>query len=103
VISARLIIGLARSRFPFLSVASLPAAITRSLITVNEILNRIYAAVDYVSNLENQDEGLALEMSQQMLSDLINNGEIKPMIEYISRYCDVTDSAEDAQRIADDI
>jgi hypothetical protein len=70
---------------------------------MNEILNRIYAAVDYVSNLENQDEGLIIEMSQQMLSDLINNGEIKPMIEYVNRYCDVTDSPDDAQRIAEDI
>ena len=70
---------------------------------MNEILNRIYNAVDYVSQLDGQDQTLALEMSQQMLSDLINTGEIKPMIDYVRQYCDVIDSPEDAQRIADDI
>jgi hypothetical protein len=70
---------------------------------VNQILNRIYAAVDYISNLDGQSEVLALEMSQQMLTDLINTGDIKPMLEYVNRYCDVIDGPKDAQRIADDI
>lgn len=70
---------------------------------MNEILNRIYAAVDYLSNLESQDTMLTLEMSQQMISDLIETGEIKPMIDYINRYCDVIDGPEDAERIAADI
>lgn len=68
-----------------------------------EILNRIYAAVDYLSNLESQDNVLALEMSQQMIFDLIDTGEIKPMIDYVNRYCDVIDGPEDAERIAADI
>jgi len=72
-------------------------------MTANEILNRIYAAVDYVSNLDGQDTELVLDMSQQMLSDLINTGSIKPMIEYVKRYCDVIDGPDDIQRIADDI
>jgi hypothetical protein len=38
-----------------------------------------------------------------MISDVINAGEIKPMIDYVKRYCDVIDGPEDAQRIADDI
>ncbi len=67
------------------------------------ILNRVYAAVDYISNLEGQDTMLALEMSQQMISDVINTGEIKPMIDYVRRYCDVIDGPDDAQQIADDI
>lgn len=70
---------------------------------MNEILNRIYAAVDYLSNLEGQDNVLTLEMSQQMISDLIDTGEIEPMIVYINRYCDVIDGPEDAERIATDI
>jgi hypothetical protein len=70
--------------------------------TVNT-LNRIYAAIDYMSNLENQDTMMTLEMSQQMISDVINTGEIKPMIDYVKRYCDVIDGPEDAQRIADEI
>jgi hypothetical protein len=68
-----------------------------------DALNRIYAAVDYITNLEGQDIMLALEMSQQMISDVIETGELKPIIEYINHYCDVVDTPEDAQRIADDI
>ena len=68
-----------------------------------DILNRIYAAVDYISNLEGQDTNLVLEMSQAMINDLINDGDIKPMIEYVNRYCDVSDSPEMTQEIADDI
>lgn len=73
------------------------------MANMTETLNRIYAAVDYVSNLEGQDMMLTLEMSQQMISDLINMGEIKPMIDYVKRYCDVIDGPEDAERIAEDI
>lgn len=70
---------------------------------MNEILNRIYAAVDYVSNLDGQDQVLALDMSQAMLNDLIDTGGIAPMTDYIRRYCDAIDGPEDVQRIADDI
>jgi hypothetical protein len=38
-----------------------------------------------------------------MLNDLINGDFLKPMIEYVKHYCDVYDSDDDAQRIADDI
>jgi hypothetical protein len=74
-----------------------------SATAVQDILNRIYAAVDYFSNLEGQDIMLTLEMSQQMISDLIEIGEIKPMIDYVNRYCDVLDGPEDAEHIAEDI
>lgn len=70
---------------------------------MNEILNRIYAAVDYLSGLEGQNTNLVLEMSQAMINDLINDGEIKPMIEYVNRYCDVVDNPEHAHEIAEDI
>jgi hypothetical protein len=68
-----------------------------------DLLNRIYAAVDYVSDLEYQDASLVIEMSQAMLNDVIENGTLKPMIEYVKRYCDVIDGPEDAERIAADI
>jgi hypothetical protein len=70
---------------------------------MDQILNRIYAAVDHLSNLDGQDADLVLDMSQQMLSDLINTGGIGPMVDYVKRYCDVIDGPDDAQRIADDI
>jgi tellurite resistance protein len=66
-------------------------------------LNRMYFAVDHVANLEGQDPQLVIEMSQAMLNDLIDNGELKPMIEYVKYYCDVIESTEDAERIAEDI
>lgn len=66
-------------------------------------LNLIYKAVDFLTEIEGQDRTLVIEMSQAMLNDYINSGEIKPLIEYIKRYCDVLDSPEDAQSITDDI
>jgi len=67
------------------------------------VLNRIYAAVDYVAGLEGQDPVLVVEMSQAMINDVIETGDIHPMLDYVKRYCDVIDGPEDAERIASDI
>ncbi len=66
-------------------------------------LNRIFYAVDYMADLEGQDPVLVIEMSQAMLNDLIEGRGLKPMVEYVERYCDVIDSAADAERIAGDL
>jgi hypothetical protein len=66
-------------------------------------LNRIYYAVDYMTNLEGQDLMLVIEMSQAMLNDAIEGHGLKPMVEYVRRYCDVLDSEADAERIASEI
>lgn len=66
-------------------------------------LGRIYAAVDYMSGLDGQDSVLVIEMSQAMLNDVIEGCGLEPMVEYVKRYCDVLDSAADAERIAGDI
>ena len=67
-------------------------------------LNRIYAAVDHMGfELDGQDRSLVLEMSLAMLSDVIDGQGLKPMVEYVKRYCDVIDSAADAERIAGEI
>jgi hypothetical protein len=71
--------------------------------TTRALLNRIYAAVDYMSNLENQDQTMVSEMSQAMLNDIIETGNLRPMLEYVKRYCDVIDGPDDAERIASDI
>jgi hypothetical protein len=68
-----------------------------------EILNRIYAAVDYLANIETQDRSLIIDMSQAMINDVIETGELLPMVDYIKRFCDVIDGPDDVQRIADDI
>jgi hypothetical protein len=73
-----------------------PAAITTQL-------NRIFYAVDYMSNLEGQDRTLVIEMSQAMLNDVIEGHGLMPMASYVKRYCDVIDSEADAERIADDL
>jgi hypothetical protein len=67
------------------------------------LLNRIYAAIDYMSNLENQDQTMVIEMSQAMLNDIIETGNLRPMLEYVKHYCDVIDGPDDAERIASDI
>jgi hypothetical protein len=66
-------------------------------------LNRIFYAVEYLADLEGQDAVLVIEMSQAMLNDVIEGHGLKPMAEYVKRYCDVIDSEADAQRIADEI
>ena len=72
-------------------------------MTTTEQLNRIYAAVEYMTNLDGQDRTLVIEMSQAMLNDLIEGRDLAPMAEYVGRFCDVADSADDAERIAADI
>jgi len=61
-------------------------------------LNRLYYLVDHMANLEGQDQALVIEMSQTMLSDVIEDG-LKPLVEYVKHYCDVIDSESDAERI----
>jgi hypothetical protein len=73
-----------------------PAAITTQL-------NRIFYAVEYMSNLEGQDTVLVIEMSQAMLNDVIEGRGLKPMASYVRQYCDVVDSEADAEHIADDL
>jgi hypothetical protein len=66
-------------------------------------LQRVYAAVDYVSQLEGQDPVLVIEMSQFMLNALIEGEPFPPMIDIVKRFCDVIDGPEEAERIAADI
>jgi hypothetical protein len=68
-----------------------------------EDIQTVYRAVDYMRELEGQDETLVLDMSQAMLNDLIEGNFLAPMVEYVRRYCDVIDGPDDAQRIAEDI
>ena len=64
------------------------------------MLNRVYFAVEHMTNLEGQDHTLVIEMSQAMINDLIETGELKPVIEYVKRYCDVADSETELEEIA---
>ena len=66
-------------------------------------LQRVYAAVDYISQLEGQDQGLVIEMSQSLINAIIEGEALPPMIEVVRHYCDVIDGPEDAERIAADI
>lgn len=70
---------------------------------MNEQLKRIFAAVDYLSQLEGQDDVLVIEMSQEMLGDLIEGREPRPLAEYLGRYCDVADNRGDIERFAAEI
>ena len=70
---------------------------------MNAELMRVYAAVDYLSQLEGQDHTLVIEMSQAMINDLIEGRGLEPIVNYVKRFCDVIDGPEDAERIAADI
>jgi hypothetical protein len=71
--------------------------------TTSAQLNRIFYAVEYMTNLEGQDPVLVIEMSQAMLNDVIEGHGLKPLAEYLKRYCDVIDSEADAERIASEL
>lgn len=66
-------------------------------------LTRIFSAVEHMASLEGQDHTLVIEMSQTMLHDLIEGTGLAPMVDYVKKFCDVIDSAEDAERIAAEI
>lgn len=72
-------------------------------MTAGDGLQRVYAAVDYLSQLDGQDPELVIEMSQFMLNAIIEREPLPPMIDVVRRYCDVIDGPEDAERIAADI
>lgn len=63
-------------------------------------LSRILATVDRLQELEGQDRGLLIEMSQAMLADVAEGRGLRPVADYVRHYCDVIDSAADANRIA---
>ena len=52
-----------------------PSRAARRRCPVSAELMRVYAAVDYLSQLEGQDRTLVVDMSQDMLYDLIERGE----------------------------
>lgn len=52
----------------------------------------------YLSDLPGQDLMLVIECGQNMLADLLGNDHIDSLVDYIKRYCDVIDNAEDAER-----
>lgn len=68
--------------------------------TILQILNRIYATVDAMFNEESQDRSMIVEMSQAMINDLIESGQIMPIVEYVKRYGTIFDNAEEMEEFA---
>lgn len=73
-----------------------------STVTVAQ-LRRICWAVDHLAGIENQTRSLTLDMSQQMLADIIEGRGVAPVVDYVKRYCDVIDGSDGAERIAAEI
>lgn len=70
---------------------------------VNEELKRLYAAVDYLTQFEGQDRSLVIEMTLEMLGDLIDGREPRPLDKLVGRYCDVADNRADVERFTAEI
>lgn len=66
-------------------------------------IGRVISAVGYLADLKGQDRSLVIEMSQAMLGDVAGGRGLRPLTEYVGRYCDAADSAADAGRIAAEI
>jgi hypothetical protein len=80
--------------------------VTASVVVDGNVARHMRSHISTIINLvadmteiENQDIDLVLEMSQAMLTDLYDVGRLKPLREYIRRYCDVADSKEDLDDI----
>lgn len=67
-------------------------------LTPRDNLQIVYALVDYMTNLEGQDEHLVIELSQCMINDLIEHGELVHLHNYILTYCDVLDGTTSEER-----
>lgn len=70
---------------------------------IREQLQLVYAATEFMANVDGQDAMLVIEMSQAMLSDVLNTGMLADLTGYIRRYCDVIDQVADADQIVADI
>lgn len=66
-------------------------------------LRLIYAAADYLTDFEEQDRTMALEMSQNMLAAIIEGRDLEPMAYYVAHYCSVLDAPGEAEQFAADI
>lgn len=70
-------------------------------------LSKIYNAVEYMSSDEMRDNGqdslLVLDMSQDMLADLLDQGQLRPTLDYVRNFCDVADGPDDLARMAGEI
>lgn len=52
-----------------------------------ESILRVYAVIDRLTDRENRDDSMLLEMSQEMLGDIIANGNLtKSLTDYIAHY-----------------
>lgn len=58
-------------------------------------LQRVWNAAEYMAGLENQDRDMVVEMTQDMLADVIETGRLRPTADYVGRYCDVIDGPDD--------
>lgn len=63
----------------------------RDIALVNETMG-------FLANLPGQDSMFVIECGQHMLADLLGNDTLDPIINYVKRYCDVSDGPEDAAR-----
>lgn len=73
-----------------------------NVITTTQLVH-IHMAVEHMTDLENQDRAMVIEMSQSMLYDLIAGDGLRPMADYVRKYCTVIDSADEGVNIAADI
>jgi hypothetical protein len=72
----------------------MPGASAEQLATINAVIDRL-------TDTENRDDGLIIEMLQAMIGDLIANGELRPLADYIAHYTYLT--RIDAEEMAADI
>lgn len=81
--------------------ASDPGYLTRPVTVMLESVMRVNATIDRLTDEENRDDSLLLEMSQAMLGDLIGTGELKPLADYIAHYTYLT--RDESVRLAAEI
>lgn len=67
---------------------------------MEQMITLVRNAAEYLVSLENQDRQMIVEMTIDMIDDILRDGQLRPTSAYIRRYCDVVDGPEGADRIA---
>ena len=66
-------------------------------------LEDIRTIIEFFSELEYQDVSLTNELAIRLLNDVLATGHIGNIEDYVQRYCDVIDTADQKTMIVDEI
>lgn len=73
------------------------------LVQVMTQVSNARTIIEFFSELEGQDQGLIIELTVIMLTDIEVSGHIGNIDHYVRRYCDVLDNEDQTTQMIDEI